>query len=121
MAAITNVQQPTAQKLDVAIWRLSVTYTATFSAFEVANYHFQDDMQLWEADPAKGQQLTDWRNDTYFNPASESVVRTKTIVVREAALATEEGPQEIYIKIRIYNFNLNEFIERDSPILRIGV
>ena len=122
MANITNVQPPTALEVSTNVWVLSVTYTATFSEFEVANNHFEDSIQLVEHELAGEQQIIDdWRNDEYFNPASTSVVRTKTIAIRESILNTELGNEEISFNIRLRNLNLNTRRLAGSPVLVIGV
>ena len=107
MPNITSIQPPTAQKLAGNQWRLSVTYTATFSAFEVANFNFRDAIQVWEDDPFDDDKLTGWRNDANFNPGAASVVRTKTTTVSGDTLDTELGGEEIFMKIRLYNVDLN--------------
>jgi hypothetical protein len=107
MANITNIQPPIAQKLDGNQWRLSVTYTATFSQFEVDNFNFRDCIQVWENDPFNDDQLTGWRNCTNFNPPARSIQRTKTTVVSGSTLDTELGAEEIYLKIRLQNIDLN--------------
>jgi hypothetical protein len=107
MPNITNIQPPTAQKLAGNQWRLSVTYTATFSPFEVANFNFRDAIQVWEDDPFDDDRLTGWRNDLNFNPGAGSVVRTKTTTVSGDTLDTELGGEEIFLKIRLFNIDLN--------------
>jgi hypothetical protein len=107
MPNITSIQPPTAQKLAGNQWRLSVTYTATFSAFEVANFNFRDAIQVWEDDPFDDDRLTGWRNDANFNPGAASVVRTKTTTVSGDTLDTELGGEEIFMKIRLFNVDLN--------------
>jgi hypothetical protein len=120
MPNITNVQPPTAQRSGNQ-WRLSVTYTATFSAFEVANFNFRDAIQVWESDPFSDDRLTGWRNDTNFNPASASVVRTKTTTVSGDVLDTELGGEEIYLKIRLFNIDLNTPpIIRNSTVINLA-
>jgi hypothetical protein len=107
MPNITNVQPPKAQKLAGDKWKLSVTYTATFSGPEVATFNFRDAIQVWEDDPWDNDKVTGWRNDATFNPATTSVVRTKTTTVSGDALDTELGGEEIYLKIRLFNSDLN--------------
>jgi hypothetical protein len=121
MANITNIQPPTAQKLAGDQWRLTVTYTATFSPFEVANFNFRDCIQVREDDPFQDDVLTGWRNCTNFNPSSTSVQRTKSTVVSGDTLDTEIGAEEIYLTIRLQNIDLNTPpITRDSSRINLA-
>ena len=106
MAGIANIQPVSAQKLSGDQWRLTVTYTATFSQFEVNNHNFRDWIQVWEDDPFSDDQLTGNRNVADFNPGSTQVQRTKTTTVSSDTLDTELGAEEIYLKIFLRNVDL---------------
>lgn len=120
MPNVTNIQSPTAQRSGNQ-WTLSVTYTATFSPFEVTNFNFNDAIQVWESDPFDDDRLTGWRNSTHFNPASGSVTRTKSTTVSNNVLDTEIGGEEIYLKIRLYNTDLNTTpVVRNSGVINLA-
>lgn len=106
MPGISNIQL-SAQKLSANKWKLTATYKATFSAFEVANFNFRDSMQVWEDDPVDDDMVTGSRDIKTFNPSATTVTRTKSTEVSGDALDTELGGEEIYVKIRLANIDLN--------------
>jgi hypothetical protein len=122
MPRITNIQPPTAQKLN-GRWQLSITYTAKFSSFEVATFNFRDAIQVWESDGwfSDDDRLTPWRNNVTFNPDSREVVRTKTTTVSSDDLNTELGAEEVYLKIRLFNSDLDTTpIIKNSPTINLA-
>ena len=99
-------QTISAQKLAGNIWRLTVKYTATFTAEEATdkNYTFRDSVRIWEWDDVDHDAVTGWVAATNFNPASTSVSRTKVVDVHGDDLDTELGGEEIRAKISLRNF-----------------
>ena len=106
MPGISNIQL-SAQQLSSNKWKLTAKYRATFSQFEVTNFNFRDSFQIWDDDPVDDDMVTGSRDVATFNPSSTTVQRTKSTEVSGDALDTELGGEEIYVKIRLSNIDLN--------------
>ena len=101
---ITNIKPISAQKVG-SNWKLTVKYTATFSADEATthNYTFRDSISIREDDTSDDDVVTGFVAASNFNPSGLSVQRTLVANVNEEDLDTELGGEEIYAKIRLRN------------------
>jgi len=115
-----------AQQLSSNKWRLTVRYTATFSPQEVnppptgLNFTFRDSFQIWEDDPVNDDQITGWVGVSSFNPSSTSVTRTLSHDISGDDLDTELGGEEIKVKVRLRNVDLNFPIHRWSGTIGLA-
>jgi len=121
---ITNVQPLSVQQLSNNNWRITVRYTATFTAQETnppLNYTFRDTIQIREDDPISDDHVTGWVAASNFNPAATSVLRTLTTIVNGDDLDTELGGEEIFARIRLRNFTTGGVpLERNTPVINIA-
>ncbi|MFN3980002.1 MAG: hypothetical protein ACK4SA_06430 [Caldilinea sp.] len=112
-----------AQQLSSNKWRLTVKYTATFSPQEVnppLNFTFRDAFQIWEDDPVNDDQITGYVAVSTFNPSSTSVARTLTHEISGDALDTELGGEEIKVRVRLRNVDLNYPIHKWSKTIALA-
>lgn len=103
---ITNIQ-PLSASQSGNVWTLKATYTATFTDQEKnppLNYIFRDSIQIRESDTFSDDNITGFVSANNFNPSTNSVQRTLTVVVNGSDLDTELGGEEIYAKIQLRNF-----------------
>jgi hypothetical protein len=121
MAFITNIAL-SATKVTGAgdSWRLTVTYDAVFSKFEIDNFTFRDGFVVWEEDPVDDDKLTGVVGVSVFNPSASPTRRTLTTTISGDTLDTELGQEEIYTVVRLRNLDLNILWQKKSSVLTLS-
>jgi hypothetical protein len=119
---IQNVRL-SAEQLSSNKWRLTVRYIAVFDPVEVnppLNFTFRDGFQIWEDDPVNDDQLTGYVALSNFNPAGTVVQRVLSHDISGDTLDTEIGGEEIKVKLRLRNVNLNFAIHKWSGTISLA-
>ena len=119
---IQNVKL-SAEQLSSNKWRLTVRYNAVFSRAEVnppLNFTFRDAFQIWEDDTFDDDQITGWVAVSNFNPSADVVPRTLSYDISGDALDTELGGEEIKVRIRLRNVDLNFPIHKWSGTIGLA-
>jgi hypothetical protein len=120
MASITNIVfSATKSTTSGDNWKLTVTYDAVFSAFELANFTFRDGFEVWEDDPINDDKLTGVVAVSTFNPSVSPTRRTLTTTISGDTLDTELGQEELYTIVRLRNLDLNVLQTKKSNILQL--
>jgi hypothetical protein len=119
MAAINNiVMSATKSTSNDSVWKITVDYDAVFSDHERDTFQFRDGFRVLEEDPGGVlQEVSGVVGVSIFNPASLVVHRTMTATVSTEKLATESGPEELLVEVRLRNLDLNLLQTKNSKLL----
>jgi hypothetical protein len=121
MATIKNIKLSATKTSGAGdTWRLTVTYDAVFSKFEVENFNFRDGFVVWEDDIFSDDQLTGVVGISVFNPTTTTVKRTMTATISGDTLDTELGQEELYVVVRLRNLDLNILQTKKSANLSLS-
>ena len=123
MASISNIKlSATKQTGGGNNWKLTVTYDAIFSPFEIANFTYRDGFEVWEQDdwPNPDDHLTGVVGVSSFNPTASPTRRTMTHIISGSTLDTEWFGEELYVIVRLRNLDLNLLVTRTSSNLHLN-
>jgi hypothetical protein len=121
MASITNIKLSATKVTGGGDnWKLTVTYDAVFSKFEIDNFNFRDGFIVWEDDPFDDDKLTGVVAVSVFNPTGSPTKRTMTTTISADTLDTELGDEEIYVFVRLRNLDLNILYTKKSGVLHLS-
>jgi len=124
MASISNIKLSATKTTGTGNkWKLTVTYDANFSKFEVTNFKFRDGFVVWEKDkpPDPDDQLTGVEGVSQFNPTATLTKRTMTHTIDGFTLDTEgfKG-EELYVVVWLRNIDVNVLFKQRSPVLHLN-
>jgi hypothetical protein len=103
-------------------WKMTVTYDAVFTAYEVQQgFRYQESFQLWEDDPINDDKLSGHVAISQFAATSEVMRREMSNTFSQGTLNTEWGDEELYAKVFLTNLSLSFPDPRNSPILKLPV
>jgi hypothetical protein len=120
MASITNIVLSATKTTGAGdTWRLTATYDAVFSKFELDAFTYRDGFVVWEDDPFDNDKLTGVVGVSVFNPTTSPTKRTITTTISGDTLDTELGEEEIFVIVRLRNLDLNILQTKKSNTLHL--
>lgn len=120
MPGISNIAL-SAQKLANNQWKLTVTYTANFSQFEVNNFIFRDGFEIWEEDTSDDDKITGLVGGGTFKPSSTQVRRQLVYEISGDSLDTELGGEEIYALVKLRTFDIEtNWTQKKSQVINLS-